>query len=282
VNLLCPVDFSEPSAAALRYAAALTSVVSGHLTILHVRPASPARDAGRPTDGNLETFVSTVIGSDEAVEILERSGDPVTEILNAAVAVGSDVIVMGTHGRSGFQRLLLGSVAERVLRRATAPVLAVPQRDRTVTQCPFSLSTVLCAVDFSESSRRAVEFAASIAAAAGARLALAHALEWSEETETLPMSSMPSLPSSEDDAIAGMKRLLAEDVRERWAPEFIVGYGPPAEELLRVANERHADLVVLGIRRRNPIDMAVFGSTAQRLIRDGAWPVLTVSALAMT
>jgi nucleotide-binding universal stress UspA family protein len=281
VNLLCPVDLSEPSAEALRYAAALTSVVNGKLSILHVRPASPTRDAAGPADGNLDTFVSTVIGSDAAVEILERSGDPVTEILNAAVDVGSDVIVMGTHGRSGFQRLLLGSVAERVVRRSTVPVLTVSLRGKTGAQRPFSLATVLCAVDFSESSRRAVEFAASIAAAAGARLALAHALEWSEETETLPTSSLPSLPSSEDDAIAGMKRLLAEDMRERCAPEFVVGYGQPADELMRVASERHADLVVLGIRRRNPIDMAVFGSTAQRLIRDGACPVLTVSALAM-
>jgi nucleotide-binding universal stress UspA family protein len=255
-------------------------VVKGNLTILHVRPASPGRDAGGSADGNLESFVSTVIGSDGAVETLERSGDPVTEILNAALAVGSDVIVMGTHGRSGLQRLLLGSVAERVLRRSTAPVLTVPRRDRTDTQRPFRLSTVLCAVDFSESSRRAVEFAASIAAAAGARLALAHALEWSEEAETLQTSSRLSLPSSEDDAIAGMNRLLTEDMRERCAPEFVVGYGPPGDELMRVANERHADLVALGIRRRNPIDMAVFGSTAQRLIRDGARPVLTVGATA--
>jgi nucleotide-binding universal stress UspA family protein len=280
VNLLCPVDFSEPSAEALRYAAALTSVVNGKLTILHVRPASPSRDAGGPAEGNLDTFVSTVIDSGAAVEILERSGDPVTEILHAAAAIASDVIVMGTHGRSGLQRLLLGSVAERVLRQSTVPVLAVPQRGRTDAQRPFSLATVLCAVDFSESSRRAVEYAASIAAAAGARLALAHALEWSEEAETLQTSSRPSLPSSEDDAIAGMNRLLTDEMRERCAPEFVVGYGSPADELLRVVQERQADLVVLGIRRRNPIDMAVFGSTAQRLIRDGACPVLTVSALA--
>ena len=282
MNLLCPVDFSEPAAEALRYAAALASVVNGELTILHVRPASPARDAGSSTDNNLETFVSAVVGSGQSTRLLERSGDPFQEILSAADAIGSDLIVMGTHGRTGLQRLILGSVAERVLRQSSIPVLTVPQRATRDPQRPFRLATVLCAVDFSESSARAVEYAASIAAAAGARLALTHALEWSEEAETLPASSTSSLPSSEDDAIVGMDRLLTDALRERCTPEFVVGYGPPADELLRVAQDRDADMVVLGVRRRNPIDMAVFGSTAQRLIRDGVRPVLTVRALART
>jgi nucleotide-binding universal stress UspA family protein len=65
-------------------------------------------------------------------------------------------------------------------------------------------------------------------------------------------------------------------MRVRCDAELLVGYGTPADEALRFVHERHADLVVLGIRRRHPIDLAVFGSTTQRLIRDGACPLLTV------
>jgi nucleotide-binding universal stress UspA family protein len=191
----------------------------------------------------------------------------------------TDIIVMGTHGRTGLQRLLLGSVTERVLRRSNAPVLTVPPGFHSEGNDSLTLASVLCAVDFSEPSARAVDIAASIAAAGRARLVIAHALEWSEELDTIPNAGRSSLPSSEDDAIARIGELVTNDIRIRCAPEILIGYGQRAEELLRFARERDVDLVVLGIQRRNPIDLAVFGSTAQRLIRDGAFALLTVRAL---
>jgi nucleotide-binding universal stress UspA family protein len=276
-HLLCPVDLSAPSAQALRYAAALSSVVDGDLTMLHVRSAGPHQpDAAATPETSLETFASNVLGSGRSIRFLERYGEPATEILGTAAAVASDVIVMGTHGRSGLQRLLLGSVAERVMRRSQTPVLVVPPGFRKDAHDRISLTSVLCAVDFSEPSRRAVDVAASIAATARARLVIAHALEWSEELETQPGDGR-SLPSSEDDAIARINELLTSEMREGAGPEIAIGYGQPADEVLRTAHERHVDLVVLGIRRRNPIDLAVFGSTAQRLIRDDAFAVLTVT-----
>jgi nucleotide-binding universal stress UspA family protein len=146
----------------------------------------------------------------------------------------------------------------------------------TKAQGSMRLASVLCAVDFTEPSSRAVDYAASIAAAAGARLVLAHALEWSEETETLPSSGRSFLPSAEDDARARLSELLTHEMRVRSDPELVVGYGMPADEVLRFVHERHVDLVVLGIRPRNPIDVAVFGSTTLRVLRDGSCVVLTV------
>ena len=279
-QLLCPVDLSEPAAHALRYAAAFSSVVDGNLTILFVRAAAAHQpNARKSSDTSLQTFASNVIEFAPSRRLLERQGEPVMEILSTAVAVASDVIVMGTHGRTGLQRLLLGSVAERVIRRSPVPVLLVPPAMATKAGGSISLESVLCAVDFSEPSSRAVDYAASIAAAAGARLVLAHVLEWSEETETLPSSGASFLPSSEDDAIARLSELLTHEIRVRCDPELVVGYGTPADEVIRLVHERQIDLVVLGIRRRNPIDLAVFGSTTQRLIRDGACVVLTVRTL---
>ena len=275
-HLLCPVDLSEPSAQALRYAVALGSVLGSDLTVLYVHAAGAHRPPKQSPDVTLEAFAAEVVGVSPSVPMLQRAGDPVTEILDTALAVGADIIVMGTHGRTGLQRLLLGSVTERVIRRSAVPVLAVPpglEQERR-----DAVSTVLCAVDFSEPSSRAVGYAASIASAAGTRLVLAHALEWSEEMET-PGSIGNQLPSAEDDAIDRLRELLTDDMRDRCDPELVVGYGTPADEVLRVVHQRHVDLVVLGIRRRNPIDLAVFGSTTQRLIRERVCAVLTVHAL---
>jgi nucleotide-binding universal stress UspA family protein len=276
-HLLCPVDLSEPSAHALRHAAALRSVLNAELTILNVR-AADARppDADRSSDTSFETFASRVVDVGPSIRLLERRGEPVNEILRIAVA--SDIIVMGTHGRTGLQRLLLGSVAERVIRRSRAPVLVVPPRFRKEAHGSAELSNVLCAVDFSEASVRAVDYAASLAAATRGRLMLVHALEWLEETDTQPNTGR-ALPSAEDDAIARMNELLTDEVRADCTPELVVGYGPAADEVMRVVDERHVDLVVLGIRRRNPLDLAVFGSTAQQLIRGGACAVLTARTL---
>jgi len=118
------------------------------------------------------------------------------------------------------------------------PVLAVPPGARTGPHGTTRLESVLCAVDFSEPSARAVDYCASIAAAAGARLVLAHALEWLEETETRTDLG-PSLPSSEDDALARLNELVTQEIRERCAPELVVGYGAPSDEILRFVHERH-------------------------------------------
>jgi nucleotide-binding universal stress UspA family protein len=278
-RVLCPVDLSEASARALRHAGALNSIVDGDLTVLHVQAAGGHQaDSGKSPDASLEAFAAEVIALGPSTRLVERHGEPAAEILKAAAA-GSDVIVMGTHGRTGLQRLLLGSVTERVIRRSPVPVLAVPPRTGSEPEGDIRLDTILCAVDFSEPSVRAVEYAASIAAAAGARLLLAHALEWSEEMETLPDTSGSSLPSSEDDAIARMNELISSEIRAQCAPELLVGYGAPADEVMRFVHERHVDVVVVGIRDRNAIDMAVFGSTTQRLIRGGRCAVLTVRAV---
>jgi nucleotide-binding universal stress UspA family protein len=276
-RLLCPVDLSEPSARALRYAAALRSVLDGELAILYVSPTGARQPAAkRSSDTSLETFASHVVDIGPSIRLLARQGQPVTEILHVVKAVAPDVVVMGTHGRTGLQRLLVGSVTERVIRRSPTPVLVVPPRFRTDEEGSIKLASVLCAVDFSESSTRAVHYAASIAAAARARFVLAHALEWSEEIDTLPDNGKSPLPSSEDDAIERMTGLVTDEMRVRCSPQLVVGYGPAADEVMRVVHEHHVDLVVLGVRRRNPIDLAVFGSTAQRLVRDGACAVLTV------
>jgi nucleotide-binding universal stress UspA family protein len=268
-NLLCAVDLSDAAAQALRYAVALRSVLNGRLTILHVRPERPG-----PVDASLATFVSRVVAPEPSIQVVEGDGEPDREILGTVATIAPDVIVMGSHGRTGLQRLVVGSVADRVVRQSSVPVLTVPAAWRPPDA--ITIATVLCAVDLGEHSHEAVGYAAAIAAAAHARLVVSHVLEWSEEVETKPGPGTSGLPSSEDDAVAGLNRLLTDEIRARCVPEVALGYGYPADDVLRLVQERRADLVVLGIRRRNPVDLAVFGSTARQLIRRGPCPVLTV------
>jgi nucleotide-binding universal stress UspA family protein len=136
---------------------------------------------------------------------------------------------------------------------------------------------VICAVDFSENAQRVVKYAASVTASTGARLVVAHVLEWSEESDTLPSPDASRFPTSEDDAVERLKTLVTSEMRARDSPELAVSYGSPGDELLRLAKERGADLIVLGVRRRNALDLVLFGSTVRRVLGDALCPVFTVS-----
>jgi nucleotide-binding universal stress UspA family protein len=135
-RILCPVDFSEPSRRALRYALAISRWHESELTVLHVedllRYAASAEGGGYPDIAErhhqqLQDFIRHAGGKDRGVRVYIAPGDPVSRILERAAHEPSDLIVMGTNGRSGLSRLVLGSVTERVLRQSTVPVLTIPR-----------------------------------------------------------------------------------------------------------------------------------------------------------
>ena len=277
-RLLCPVDLSAASAAALRYATGLRSVLHAELSVLLVG-ASPRHDGDDMDAPALTAFIAETVGAAAGLHCVHRQGQPTDEILRAAAATDSDLIVMGTHGRTGLRRLLLGSVTEAVVRHSATPVLVVPGTS-PAPRGPATAGTVLCGVDFSASSPRAIEYAASLAAGSGARLLLAHVLEWSEEQDPLPSTGGHRLPTSEDDAVARLNELITDEMRTGCSPAVALGYGEPGDELLRLRQHHDADVIVLGITRRSAIDLTVFGSTARRVIRDAERPVLTVGGAA--
>jgi nucleotide-binding universal stress UspA family protein len=188
-RILCPTDFSEPSAHALEQATRLAGSFRARLTVLHVRPTvTPHPDM--PADGPVAPWLvaelnelrqrvtascSEAAGGGMAAEPMVAAGDPVREIVRYATTLPADLVVMGTHGVSGFRHLVLGSITEKVLRTAPCPVLTVPPRTQTTAS---QFTRVVCAVDFSECSLAAVNLAASVAAVSGAALTLLHVLEW--------------------------------------------------------------------------------------------------------
>ena len=160
-QILCPVDFSDASCHAAQYAIALARQHSSVLTVLHV-PRSSSVPAAlpqfEPTDMRLAesrklateaaALFESATQAGVRVEVLIECGQPARQILTRAAALPADVIVMGAHGAGGFEHLMLGSIAEKVLRKATCPVFTVPEQAAFTPGATFK--KIVCAIDFSD------------------------------------------------------------------------------------------------------------------------------------
>ena len=300
-HVLCPVDFSECSRHAFGRAVAVARGYGADLTVLHVLPvpsAVPALPYGPEGPGPFGfepvdrvralAELSQFLGAEHSAGVrvhYEAAESPAVhkEILQQASRISADLVVMGTHGRSGFDHLLLGSVAERTLRTSRVPVLVVPPHTRDVVPPPTEpFRSVLCAVDFSQDSARALEHAESLARHGAGRLALLHVVE------PMPVAYDPMGGPPFD--IAGYEFRLEESGRaqlQKLAPdrltagcevETVLARGKAYKEILRVAAERQADVIVVGVHGRNALDRLVFGSTTEHIIRRARCAVLAVPA----
>lgn len=214
------------------------------------------------------------------VETVLVEGDPIEEILKAGAEGPADLIVLGTHGRGGFQRLVLGSIAEKVLRRAACPVLTVPPRAVvTPADTAPALRHILCPVEFSEASLRALEFAYSLAKESNARITLLHAVEALAGVEPLEHAGAVMtewLRFQEENARKRLAGLVPAGARDWCNPEILVATGRAYAEILRAAGRSASDLIVMGVQGRGALDLMLFGSTTQHVVRQAACPVLTV------
>jgi nucleotide-binding universal stress UspA family protein len=192
-RILCPIDFSEYSRHAVDHAVALARQYESTITALHVFPTMPVMAYAPGMPGvdpivltpvlqdqllvDLKGFIETESAPGVPMKPLIREGDPVSEILSQATDMKADLLVMGTHGRSGFERLLLGSVTEKILRKASCPVLTVPRRHPdAVPATPVLFKRILCPVDFSDCSLESLEYALSLAQEADAQLTVLHVI----------------------------------------------------------------------------------------------------------
>jgi nucleotide-binding universal stress UspA family protein len=293
-RILCPIDFSDFSRHALDRAVAVAKYYDAAVTVLHVVPEVvppyPPPDAPlfppiilTPEDlkqfqAAAEHFVRTEVG-DVAVTAVAQQGSAVGEIVRFAERWPADLLVMGTHGRSGFDRLMLGSVAERVLRKAPCPVLTVPRHASDVVPAagaPFK--RIVCGVDFSPSSLKALQYAVSLAEEADARLSVMHVLAHHVfEPTAMAGVELPRDATVAETARQQLHAAIAADARTYADVCEIVQAGKPSAEILRRATEDDAELIVLGARGAGLADVA-FGSTAAHVVREALCPVLTVKA----
>jgi nucleotide-binding universal stress UspA family protein len=287
-RILCPVDLTSSSEAAVRQATALARWHHAELHALHVIPLLPelwavplsVGAAGlepRITAGfrtELEKLFAPAREEGVLTSVELAEGDAGLEILRRADEKGNDLIVIGTHGRGGLERLLLGSVAEKVLRHARCPVLTV--RDPAPSEpahAPFH--TVLCPTDFSATAQRAVEYATWLAEEGQADLVLLNVLEGPRE-----MGHYDVL--LEQHMEAQLKDAVSAEARDWCRVHETVRHGQPPQQILAVATEVHADLIVMGARGRSGLDRLLFGSTSNEVVRMAPCPLLTVGAATAT
>jgi nucleotide-binding universal stress UspA family protein len=201
-------------------------------------------------------------------------GDPRAQILRAAAEAPTDCIVMGTHGRRGFERFVLGSVTEHVLRKAACPVLAVPPLPDERRPAGI-FPSVLCAIDFAAASLHALDLARSLVAPRG-RLVLIHSIQWPFRLgpSPKPREMEPLRARLEGDAEERLERVTV-DQRDSVTIERHVAAGKPHAEILRCARDAGAALIVAGLHSHAVNDIALLGSTTRRVLHDAPCPVLT-------
>ncbi|HET7291039.1 MAG TPA: universal stress protein [Vicinamibacteria bacterium] len=293
-HVLCPTDFSDFSARALRHAIAVAKELGGDLTVPYVCPYVV------PLGGEVPYYASEQLGSVARAEMIGRlkefsepavaagvqvrfpllEGDPAREIARLAETLPADLLVLGTHGRGGFERFLLGSVTEKLLHRAACPILTVCHADGPGEST--RPRRILCATDLRGASEPVVDYALALAEARHAELTLLHVLEGAPEFEPgAPLRF--SVPEShelrealERAARERLRTMLPQETRRRVEVRELIAAGRAYKEILRLAREDGPELIVMGAHGHGALEHMLFGSTTHHVVREAPCPVLVV------
>ena len=293
-RILCPLDFSDTSRHALEHAVAMARWFESDITALHVlhqrfvlKPpilfaefgdSGPTARDREAAFVRLREWLEKASSAGVKTNLVLDEGNPTACILERADALPADLIVVGTHGLSGFDRLVLGSVAEKVLRKARCPVLTVPPAAVTAARVPYK--RLLCPVDFSGSSLAALRTAFALAKEADASVTILHVLDWPADDELLvEQFDAPEFRARvEETARRRLEGLVTEEERTWSRPGARVACGKAYARILETAADERADLIVMGVRGRNALDLTLFGSTTNQVVRRAVCPVLTLKS----
>lgn len=284
-NILFLTDFSDASESALPFAIALARKYEAKVYALHVLIPEPytymAPDmAAAAIEGQEEVAHTELQRLDarlsgiphEASMIRGSAVWPATQ--QAIQDSGADILVLGTHGRTGAQKLLLGSVAEEIFRQSPIPVLTIGPWVRNAIHGGGHFHRVLFATDFSPESQAAAPYAISMAQENDARLTLLHVIQ-----KPAGQRRSKAAETSIATALHELLAIVPPDSALGCRPEAVVEYGDSAEKILYIANDQAADLIVLGVRgAEHAVSAAAHlgRNTAHRVVAHARCPVLTV------
>jgi nucleotide-binding universal stress UspA family protein len=281
-NVLFATDFSPCSNAALPYALAIARQYGAKLFGAHVLPSEDylfvapnawpgyvrqEEELQQEASARLEEQIRAV-----PHEVLSGIGD-VWNVLSRLIGKHDiDLIVVGTHGRTGARKLVMGSVAEKIFRQAACPVLTVGPNVVRQQKSVAEFNQILLATDFGEESVAAAPYAISLAQEHQAHLSLLHVLEQ-------PHVGTVDLESNSDFLVRRLQELVPKDA-ELWChPEYFVQFGLPAERILQFSATHGTDLIVMGVRPTHGTVSTVTHlahTTAQHIVAHATCPVLTV------
>ncbi|WP_447980037.1 universal stress protein [Candidatus Nitrospira bockiana] len=290
-RILLATDFSAPARRAYTYALRMAQVFATDVTILHVLKAPPGFDAAtsgttssRLDDENTHALVELGrmlrVADEHAVKAEHRVivGAPDQAILQIAEEIGAGMISMGTHGRTGYDRLQFGSTAASIVRQARCPVLTVHAGivgDLPMTVRRLRLANILVAIDVdADSHAAALRCASALATRVQARMRLVHAAD--DVTVSSPAreavhqhASVPYVPPELRAAVSVVKDMGI-------GAEAVCAPGRPVDVILKEAASFMADLLVMGTRRTTALGRLALGSVADSVIRRAGCPVLVV------
>lgn len=270
--ILVPSDFSEPALHALRYAGKLAQERDARIIVLYADPFVPPVDFSATVGGwDEESFEYTKVCAEEQLrvdakanldpavsyDVVVRVALPLAGILDQARESSAGLIVMGTHGRSGFRRLIIGSVTEAVMRHAEVPVIAVPPRGAVKP----SIKTVVCPVIYKAQCRDALTFAAEIAP---------------PDAKFLIVGANPDETVKRAQYLAALRAWIPEAVLKRCDVRTFDELA--ADPIDGLAKTTHADLIVAAEPANRTAADVLRGTFAARLLQHSECPVLTVNA----
>jgi nucleotide-binding universal stress UspA family protein len=282
-NVLFATDFSPAAAGAVPYAREIAKRYGANLFALHVRPpvvnpmtapaswAAEVELADAQQKQQRETLIAAFPGTKP--EVIIEEGDIQSSVTHAIDKHEIDLIVIGTRGRTGVGKFFLGSTAEEILRHSPCPVLTVGPHSLSGPAVDGRLREILYATDLSVEAPAAAAYALSLAQEFQARLTLLHVISDRKAGEL-------AIPEQFEESSTELLRKLVPPEAEAWCkPQFVVGRGEAAEKILKVAEDRNADLIVLGVRAETGFPGAATHlpiATAHKVVSHATCPVLTV------
>jgi nucleotide-binding universal stress UspA family protein len=252
-RILIATDMSEMAAGALRYGNAFREQLGASGLVMF------ASDGADTTDAKLRDYLGSHVDQPDAFNIRVVEGPADAAIISTADEIDADLIIMGTHGRTGWRRAVLGSVAEAVLHGTDRPVLTV---GNAAAGLDPKIRSILCPVNFTPIAHAALKKACALAQAFGAELTVMNVAESAEDVT-------PHICTD-------YERWVDDALRDQcqWAQVFVSG--DPAAVIAKAADDLKSSLIVIGSRHKMFRDETVGGTTAEHIVRSAHQPVLTI------
>jgi nucleotide-binding universal stress UspA family protein len=294
-RIVCATDFSTASEAAWDETRLLGKLFDAEVVLVHVIqpppivpidayiPAGVYEDllasARREAEQGFDRLLGSVTRSGLKIRIRQENGPPAQRILQAVSEESADLLIIGTHGRAGFERLILGSVADRLVRQAACPVLTV--RTGLPAGSRREIRRICYATDFSPTARAAWAWVVAIATAARAEIDLVHVTFQPVSDRHMSAETIGRMARLlHDQGRTEAERFLEQSPLPRERVHVRLVQGAPGEQIVHRAQERSADLIVMGTHGWSGVVRWMLGSIAQHVIQTAPCPVLTVSPIA--
>ncbi|PWT91175.1 MAG: hypothetical protein C5B54_05780 [Acidobacteria bacterium] len=275
-KILCPIDFSDFSVNALRYACAFAEQYRSQLMVYYCLPVALAPVVGLSPSINNDWQLSSADAKERLgeciapysqhhnLEIQTRVdfGNAAAQILETATEEEADLIVMGTHGLTGYEALLMGSTTNKVLHKVKIPVLVVCKPTRTILSGdpdePLLIGKILCAVDAEHVNLQMLSRAMFMA-----------------RSNHATITFFTALSSDRERGLGDLRELIQPDKETSCRVEFLTSCGTPVEEIVKAAQSREIDLLIMGHRKISSLFDGL-GSVTLRVVPQSSCPVLVV------